>query len=170
MTRTIFRLSIVVLAIAGAAVTPAWAQDKATVFVHGFISDGGTWRDAAARLQTRLAITPQTPTINWRDDFPTQASSLESQLSSLPASPVAVGHSNGGLASRQWSRQHPLGGLVTLGTPNQGAPFVSNLLRWAAFNDNLYYALSNLYNAFTYSVVDWTDVLAVITNALQFIT
>ena len=170
MPRTICRLWILVLVIACAAVTQAGAQDQPTVFVHGFASDGATWRDAAARLQTRLAIAPQTPTTTWRDDFPSQANSLESQVSSLPASPVAVGHSNGGLVSRQWSRSRSLGGLVTLGTPNQGAPFVNNLLRWAAFNDDLYYALSDLYDAFAYSAVDWSDVYAVIADALQFIT
>ena len=170
MLRTLRRVSMLALAVACAHVAPAGAQDQPTVFVHGFNSDGGTWQGAATRLQTRLAIAPQRPSINWRDDFPSQASSLQSQLSSLPGSPVAVAHSNGGLASRQWSRIRALGGLVTIGTPNQGAPIASNLLRWAAFNDDLYYALSDLYDAFTYSVVDWSSVYEVIKDALQFIS
>ena len=169
MPRTILRLSMLALAVA-CAPAPARAQDQPTVFVHGFNSDGGTWQAAAARLQTRLAIAPQTPSINWRNDFPSQASSLQSQLASLPGSPVAVAHSNGGLASRQWSRIRSLGGLVTIGTPNQGAPIASNLLRWAAFNDDLYYALSDLYDAFTYSVVDWSSVYEVVKDALKFIS
>jgi pimeloyl-ACP methyl ester carboxylesterase len=105
---------------------PAAAQDRVTLFLHGFSSNAATWQDTAARLAARLQITPVVPELPWHLPFDTQASHLNGLATGAPADMVAIGHSNGGLVARQLSTKRALGGLVTLGTPHEGAPLVRN--------------------------------------------
>lgn len=146
----------------------ASAQDQPTVFVHGFGSTGDTWKDAAARLDQRLATDSRTPTTTWRDGLGSQATELDSQVPSLAEAPIAVGHSNGGLVARQWSRQRPLKGLVTVGTPHGGAPFVNNLLTWGRFNIELYSRIASIVNAAARSNTDWWRWISSAAGALDF--
>ncbi|HXH05490.1 MAG TPA: hypothetical protein VNI83_02755 [Vicinamibacterales bacterium] len=125
----------------------AGAQDIPAVFIHGLASSGSTWTDASVRLASTHRITPLRPDLPWREEFPAQASQLQAALGRLPESTIAIGHSNGGLVAREWSRAQRLGGLVTLGTPHYGAPPVNNLSAWATF---LVYAgtgLADVFNA-----------------------
>ncbi len=116
-----------VLASAGLAA----GQERPTVFVHGLMSSPDTWAGAADRLSGQLAIEPHVPGVSWNASYEQQANELQAGLWWLPASTIGIGHSNGGVAVRQWSRHRPLGGIVTLGSPNQGAPIVGNLgRRW----------------------------------------
>ena len=126
----------------------ASAQDRPVVFVHGLLSSPQTWTAAAARLQAELALTPYVPSVPWHDSFDTQASSLQAQLASLPASTIAVGHSNGGIVSRQWSTLRPLTGVITIGSPQQGAPIVSNVLAALGFHEELYNVVGWVFSAF----------------------
>lgn len=166
MTRASLRLRLASVLLLIAA-TSARAQDVPTVFVHGLRSNGGSWQDAAGRLSTRLAITPYVPTLPSFDPYQTQANNLQAQLGGLPANTVAVGHSNGGLVSRQWSRLHPLSGIVTIGTPHSGAPIVYNLAALFDFN----YVGMNLvgitFGAFPAGGA-WWDVLVYANAALNF--
>jgi pimeloyl-ACP methyl ester carboxylesterase len=143
------------------------AQDVPAVFVHGLRADGSTWQEAAARLAQRLALTPYVPTIPSSETYQTQAQHLQGQFGGLPANTVTVGHSNGGLVAREWSRIHPLSGIVTIGTPHSGAPIVSNLAAVMDFN----YLGMNLVNA-TFGAFPgggaWWDVLVYANDALNF--
>jgi pimeloyl-ACP methyl ester carboxylesterase len=130
------------------AAQPLLAQDTPVVFVHGILSDGGTWQSTADRLQARLAIVPHRPTVSWPSRIDAQASTLQSYYGGLPDSTIVVGHSLGGLVGRQWTRSRRLGGVVTLGTPNQGAPFANHVGEWVSFNYSLFWAMANAFGAF----------------------
>jgi pimeloyl-ACP methyl ester carboxylesterase len=136
---------------------PASAQDQPVVFLHGFASSGDAWHDTAARLQAEFAIEAHTPTTEWRSEFQAQANDVNSQTSSLASDPIAIGHSNGGLVARQWSRQRQLRGIVTLGTPNLGAPFASNVLAWSRFNQDFYARIRHLELSLSLARQNWTS-------------
>lgn len=120
------RIVVVLVALTLAVVPSAHAQDRVTVFLHGFSSNAATWQDTAARLGARLQITPMVPELPWHLPFDQQANHLNGLAAGAPADTVAVGHSNGGLVARQLSTKRRLGGLVTLGSPHGGAPLVHN--------------------------------------------
>jgi len=145
------------------------AQDVPTVFIHGLASSNATWQGAADRLKARVAIAPQRPNLNWRDKFENQASSLQGALGGLPGSTIAVGHSNGGLVARQWSRLHPVSGIVTLGTPNQGAPLAYNALRWLNFNFAASSVITEVFNAYARNCCTWNGTLAQLQNWIYYV-
>jgi len=122
----------------------ASAQDRPVVFVHGLASSGATWEGAANRLSGSLAIQPFRPDLVWWGSYESQANQVQDQLWWLGADTVAVGHSNGGLVSRQWSRMHPLSGIVTVGTPHGGAPLIQNLPYFVGFVSYLESAINDL--------------------------
>jgi pimeloyl-ACP methyl ester carboxylesterase len=123
----------------------ASAEDRPTVFIHGLASSSHTWDQAVSRLTPQLAIKPFQVDLNWRAFYEIQATELEQKLGNqLPANVVAVGHSNGGLVARQWSRNRDVGALITLGSPNQGAPFVDHVFEWFAFLDDILTRISNV--------------------------
>jgi len=122
----------------------ASAQDRPVVFVHGLASSGTTWEGAAARLSAVLAIQPYRPDLVWWAPYEFQADQLQDQFGWLGPETVAVGHSNGGLVSRQWSRAHPLAGIITVGTPHGGAPLIQNLPYFFGFVDYLQSAIADL--------------------------
>src|SRR5919106_6079455 len=132
--RTHLRISLLTAVVCWC--TPAGGASGGTpvAFVHGFIGSANTWRDAAIRLQGRLAIEPSYPSLTWRDPYEKQATQLQSQLSSLAGTAVAVGHSNGGVISRQWNRLRPLSGIVTLSTPHRGVPLSYHINDWLGLN------------------------------------
>mgnify|MGYP002784384420 CR=1 FL=1 len=136
--RTVF------LALILACCAPVSAQDRDAVFIHGLNSGPEVWQGAADRLSRRLAITPHRPALDWSAFYESQANSLQGQLSGMPADTIAVGHSNGGIVARQWSRQRPLGALITIGSPNQGAPIVDHIFEWTAFMDDALSRISNV--------------------------
>ena len=133
---------------AAVIVAPLAAQDVPVVFVHGLASDGATWQAAAAALQQQLALEAHQPTQSWSESYQSQASELQSAAGALGSGTIAVGHSNGGIVSREWSRFRPLAGVVTLGTPNQGAPLAHNLLDWIGFNHTLANRIESVFGGF----------------------
>ena len=140
-------LAVVLTGVLTAQASLAIAQDRPVVFVHGFLGDVGTWADAAARLQSRLAIRAYVPTLPSRDTFESQAASIQNQGGSmLPSSTIAVGHSNGGIVAREWSKSHPLAGVLTLGTPHEGALFMQRGTDFAHFSYDLYNALGLMWS------------------------
>jgi hypothetical protein len=121
------------------------AQDRDTVFLHGLRSDPSQWEPTSTRLASELAIRPIRPALEWSQLFETQAANLERALgASLPADLVAVGHSNGGVVARQWVKSRDAGALVTLGSPNQGAPIVNHLYDWFRFLDDILLRITNV--------------------------
>ena len=143
----------------------AGAQARPTVFIHGFAAEASDWTATADRLKARVAIAPQMPKVSWREKFESQGKQVESQLASLATNSIAVGHSNGGVVAREWSRLRQLGGIVTIGTPHRGAPILTNLPGWAAFTGTTRGLVNQVFSAFGWST-DWTSILAIVRSAL----
>lgn len=131
-----------------AAGRPAAAQDRPLVLVHGFSSNGTTWTDAANRLKVQLEVTTMAPSYNWKQDFPKQAAELNSKFPGVPGVIFAVAHSNGGIAAREWSKTRAMSGLLTLSSPNQGAPISGNAPALANYNLQIALGLYNARNSF----------------------
>src|SRR5215475_9919368 len=124
------------VAVAVAAPSIVSAEDRPAVFIHGLGSSSHTWDPAVSDLTPLLAIQPYQVDLDWRALYERQAAELQQQLGNLPEDVIAIGHSNGGVIARQWNRDRPLGSLITLGSPNQGAPFVDHLFDWFAYLDD----------------------------------
>ena len=97
-----FLLRSAVIALGGCVAFGMWpgtaaAQDRPTVFIHGFNSDGTGWAGTAERLRVSTAIAPMTPNMSWRELFRDQVNILNQNpaYASLPGSTIAIGHSNG---------------------------------------------------------------------------
>ncbi len=118
---------LMLVAILTALARPAAAQDRLTVFLHGFNSNASSWADTASRLEARLQITKALPELPWHVPFDAQSNHLNTLAAGAPANMVLVGHSNGGLVARQLSTKRPVGGIVTLGSPHLGAPLARNI-------------------------------------------
>ncbi|MCC7123488.1 MAG: hypothetical protein IT178_01465 [Acidobacteria bacterium] len=135
-----FAVVVVMLAsvLAGGVPPVSAQQDREVVFLHGFASDGDTWRGTADALQQVLRLTAHTPTTRWYTWMEDQANSLQGGYYWLPDNAVAVGHSNGGLVARQWARQRAFDGIVTLGTPHEGALLAQRVFAVLDANMRLY--------------------------------
>lgn len=109
------------------------AQKQPVLFVHGLNSDGSIWQPAADSLRTLLPILGLRPSLSKKDTYLQQALSLKQFAQSqsggpLPDTTIAIGHSNGGIVSREAARNGlRLRGLVTVGSPQLGAPLVDHL-------------------------------------------
>jgi pimeloyl-ACP methyl ester carboxylesterase len=146
-----------------------FAQDRPVVFVHGVLSNGTTWLDASRRLEARTRIATYRPNLNWKATIESQASSLQQLYGYLPTRPVAIGHSLGGLVSRQWTRSRTLEGVITVGTPNKGAPAASHAAEWVQFNYNLVWAMTYASGAFGRTSPGlWSWVYAAVVDALNW--
>lgn len=133
MSRLVIVGTLLSLALSAAAPTSARAQERPVVFLHGLASSPESWAGAVNRLGPKIYIAPHSPTLDWKKSYVAQANSLSfnSTLSRLPSHlTYAVGHSNGGIVAREWSRRRTLAGIVTLGTPHGGAPLITNLAEW----------------------------------------
>src|SRR5205814_3071925 len=148
MLRTLLNCIALAAGMVVSTATMSRAQDQLTVMVHGLGSTGQTWQATAARLQQELSITTYTPSLAWEKHFYEQADQLQLALTVHPGTPVMVGHSNGGLVNRQLSKTYPLQGIVTVGSPNGGAPFARNLLRWSYWVGSVYGIIGNVASAF----------------------
>jgi hypothetical protein len=128
---------------------PAEAEGPPMIFVHGFHSNESTWTAAAVRLQNQLVITSVMPTLSWRETFGTQASELTWKVGGVPGIPFAVAHSNGGPVIREWSKTKQLSGLLTLSSPNQGAPIANNAGAFANYNASIATGIAKVHASFT---------------------
>ena len=137
-------------------VTPfaASAEDRPVVFIHGLASNSHTWDHAVSTLTPLLAIQPFKVDLDWRAIYETQAGQLQQQLGSLPNNVIALGHSNGGVIARQWSRSRDINSIITLASPNQGAPFVDHVFEWFTFLDNVLDRIANVSAAFSVTSQD----------------
>lgn len=143
------RIGVMGFCLVVTVVSVARAQDRPVAFIHGLNATDQTWQSAADALQQQLALQAYRPNPSWVDTFQDQAAQVQNEIGGLPSSTIAVGHSNGGLVSRQWSRMRYLDGLVTLGTPNHGAPLVDNLLHFTRFSFQVYNSISDIFDAFS---------------------
>lgn len=137
------RTTTLLLLLLASTAAPAVAQDRLTVFLHGFNSGPDSWGNTASRLAVRLQIIKYVPTLPWHQPFEVQAQLLnhEANAAGAPADTVVVGHSNGGVIARQLSTQRALGGMVSLGTPHRGALLAATIPavahRYAAMGEKL---------------------------------
>jgi len=136
MTPACRLVAVVVLVVGAWAPPPVQAQEHPAVFLHGLKSSPDTWHPASERLMQRTLIAPHRPSLDWHESYQRQAGQLVASpaLAALPSHrTVAIGHSNGGVVAREWSRSRALSGIVTVGTPHAGAPLVSRFTEWASF-------------------------------------
>jgi len=150
------RAAVLGLALAG---PPAAAQDTPVVFVHGFNSSQRAWQAAAGRLAAELRIEAHGIDLPWREPMETQAATLQHTLGHLPSSTIAVAHSQGGGAARQWSRSRPLFGILTLGTPHTGSLLAQRGLDVIRFNQTLYNLIGLATSFGAGTPFDWIYVL-----------
>jgi pimeloyl-ACP methyl ester carboxylesterase len=129
LSRAVFTIALVSTLLPSAV----YAQEQPVVFVHGWNSGPDSWREAAERLRSRAAIVPHRYQTASMDSIGDQANELQAQYPAQAMPPVTVGHSNGGLVSRQWSRQRSIHGIVTIGTPHTGAPLLRNRVALARY-------------------------------------
>ncbi|MEO5820478.1 MAG: hypothetical protein ABIT71_08215 [Vicinamibacteraceae bacterium] len=165
MTRLAIAAFAFGLAIVG--VRPVAAQDRPVVLNHGLASTGDTWIDAGVRLSTQLAVQVHRPTTDWKRPYEEQASQLQSMYGGLNATTVALGHSNGGVVAREWSKARPLGGIVTLSSPHGGAPLSNNFFNWLELNLNGFGIVSGLSSSFGNPTEGSWWILGVIRGALE---
>lgn len=124
------------------------AQDKPTVFVHGFNSDGTWFSSMIPPLQAALRIAPHNPDVQWPQQYPSQAANLQSYLQSTGLdSTIIVAHSNGGVVTRRYltdpsAAYSRVAKVLTVGSPFAGAPLAAN-----AYSGDLSYWLSSVFNS-----------------------
>ncbi len=139
------------------------AQDVPTVFVHGIFSSSDAWRATSQRLAATLQIAPHLPDLPSTSVLETQTAALDGALGGLPANTIAIGHSQGGLVTRQWSRTKALRGILTLGTPHTGSQLAARGLDLINFN-YMVYNLAGL----AFGTSSSPDFAWLVANGLQF--
>jgi pimeloyl-ACP methyl ester carboxylesterase len=164
--RLVAKLTIVSLLLS--AVPALRAQEQDAVFVHGGATNGSSWSAAAQRLAADLQIRQHIAELTWQNQIGTQAAQLQGQFGSLPASTIAVGHSNGGVVSREWSRIHPVSGIATIGTPHSGMPLWTHALDIVNFNWRGFDLMYSVYEAFNIDYDEWWWVLAAAEGWIAF--
>ena len=152
--------ALIVACLAGTMVpTTAHPQDQNAAFIHGFNSNGASWQIAADRLRKSFKIVAQRPDLQWRQPYANQAADLDTRL--LNPTPLAMGHSNGGLILREWNRTYGRNDrIASVGSLHQGAPLAES-----ALNGNIYvyggtlaYNISDAARYYTYwesQGIDW---------------
>ncbi|HYR06488.1 MAG TPA: alpha/beta hydrolase, partial [Longimicrobium sp.] len=101
----------------------------AVVYQHGFCSDARTWSAMRERVpETHRVGVEQTYSLNSDAPIESQVDDLTSRLAAMgvPGS-VVVAHSQGGLVARRLGQRRPdlVSGVVTIGTPHEGALIAS---------------------------------------------
>ena len=104
----------------------------------------------------------------WKGLFPEQAALLQGKLPGIQGLPVVVGHSNGGIVAREWSKTRPMKGLLTLSSPNQGAPIANNAVAWGMYNASIVAGILNVQASFSDPNEGSFWILSVIQGALAF--
>jgi pimeloyl-ACP methyl ester carboxylesterase len=107
----------------------ATAQRQPVIFQHGIGSEASTWQSVADRLAGAFYLTPFRFTTGSQRTFEEQAAVYVGGAAGLPDTTFAVGHSNGGLVSREANRGgRNLRAIVTVGTLHTGAGLAGNVL------------------------------------------
>lgn len=131
-------------------VRPASAQFlyDHTTFLHGFYSSGAIWTNTYPALGGQSPVNyltqrvnlgnPDTPTLDYNQDYATQLGAFTSHLRSLGGQGVLVGHSLGGEEVRSTylfnsDLQPHISGIITVATPHQGTWLANNSTAAAHF-------------------------------------
>jgi len=101
-------------------------------FMHGFMSSSSTWTRMKNWLNQDFRFGEEViPTFTWSDHLNTQGTDLVNEINSVGGTNyILIGHSQGGLISRSAAQQYQTAnnkqttvtGVVTLDSPNTGAP------------------------------------------------
>lgn len=122
------RRSPIVAGMLVAAATMLAQSPQPLVLVHGFYSDASAWDGTASYFQQNLPVKTYAWTLSWADPLHTQANRLNTfaAQAGLPDTSILIGHSNGGLISRDASRAHAYKGIITVGTLHSGAQLAAS--------------------------------------------
>ncbi|MCB2210610.1 alpha/beta hydrolase [bacterium] len=105
-----------------------FAQNPDVAFIHGLDGSSSTWSAVANALNTSLLIDRSTPSYTSYASISSTATSL---YPSLQDNSIVIGHSLGGLLSRQMyvtpASHNKVGKLITVGTPHIGAKIANNV-------------------------------------------
>ncbi len=124
-------------------ITISWllasAQDRPVIWVHGLGEDGTTWDIYDNLFDAERQIDGRSRPYNDGSGVAAFATSVSGGIttdfpgtSGTNTTNIGIGHSLGGLAVRELDRTRTgttrrLGGLITIGTPNDGAPIVASI-------------------------------------------
>ena len=136
--KTIFieSLMLICMAITLASVS---AQNRPVIWVHGLGEDGTTWDIYDNLFDAERQIDGRSREYNDGAGVAAFANAVNNGITTdFPGTSgpgcinIGVGHSLGGLAIRELDRTRTgnnrrLGGLITIGTPNDGAPIVNSI-------------------------------------------
>lgn len=104
------------------------------VLQHGFFSSAGTWCDMEQFLRNnvRVGYEMRFSLHSWQQSYEEQAADLTTRVNNSRAGNtgfIFIGHSNGGIVSRQLAHTAQDGsivrGIITIDTPHQGAPLAA---------------------------------------------
>jgi pimeloyl-ACP methyl ester carboxylesterase len=93
------------------------------VFQHGFLSSGKTWNRMTGWLNPLFEFGGETvPSLPSTDRLASQGTDLVNLLSGAQNDSILIGHSQGGLISRDVAQRRPdlAAGVLTMDTPHQG--------------------------------------------------
>ncbi|TAK36738.1 MAG: alpha/beta hydrolase [Saprospiraceae bacterium] len=126
------------------------AQDRPVIWVHGLGENGTTWNIYDNLFDAERQIDGRSRAYNDGSGVATFATGVNDGITNdFPGTSgpgttnIGIGHSLGGLAIRELDRTRTgnnrrLGGLITIGTPNDGAPIVNSIQ-----NGNVTNAMNN---------------------------
>jgi pimeloyl-ACP methyl ester carboxylesterase len=122
------RSTLFTIAACCAVVSSARAQATPVLLIHGIETDASTWASTKAALNATGNYDAHAISLTWTDHLSSQASAVSSYLSGtgVADSTILVGHSQGGLVARIATRTTAVGGILTIGTPHDGAPIVNS--------------------------------------------
>lgn len=116
------------------------------VWQHGICSEGGTWNGMRPMIDgTHRILYEQVYSLNSLDSLEGQTIDLEGRVAARGiGGNVVVSHSQGGLIARRLGQRRPdlVSGVITIGTPHQGALIAQNGPDWVA--DQIASAVGNL--------------------------
>jgi hypothetical protein len=123
-------LTALMLLAASVSMTTLGIAQRPVSLVHGFGDVADRWYSAQLRLQQEFgnAVTVNRPQLGNVQAISAQATQLEPWVPSTGSLAIAVGHSAGGVVSRELDRgaNRDLFGVITVGTPHTGAPVAAN--------------------------------------------
>lgn len=117
MIRFVIRRAALALGMLSACASVAIGQTPVG-FLPGLNGNGSEWVPIGTALSAEFNIAPFYPSYNPNDVFNTN----RAVLGTLGPTTILVGHSAGGVLARYTGQGQPLGGVVTYGSPNYGAP------------------------------------------------
>ena len=99
------------------------------VLVHGFFAGGDDWGGTKQYFEQSFYSQAFSWTLGWDQRISVQKNSLLSHMSDifLPDTTILIAHSLGALTARDASRDRPVKGILTVGSPHNGAPIAASV-------------------------------------------